>query len=179
MMLAFQGWQRASKAVWQGKHAKHIHNNCRCEFAVRFDEISDVEGYEPEKYKKIYDNMPGENSNEKMKALRRMFEKHGLTIQQLDFIIDLERDGGILGSKTPAEWKKYLESIGFKTKTLGKGSLKGLKFEAGGGFRINYRGDGYLQYHPEGHHHHDSYYKRSNAKQGVVRLNLDGSRRDD
>lgn len=52
--LASQGWQPASEAVLQGKHAKHIHNNCRCEFAIRFDGISDVEGYDPDALYDMY-----------------------------------------------------------------------------------------------------------------------------
>ena len=52
--LASKGWQPASEAVLQGKHAKHIYNNCRCEFAVRFDGISDVEGYDPDALYDMY-----------------------------------------------------------------------------------------------------------------------------
>ena len=34
----------------KGGHAEHIHANCDCEFAVRFDGSTSVAGYDPEKY---------------------------------------------------------------------------------------------------------------------------------
>ncbi len=35
--LASNGWQKASSKVLKGGHAEHIHANCDCEFAIRFD----------------------------------------------------------------------------------------------------------------------------------------------
>ena len=72
LTLASQGWQKASKAVMKGDHAEHIHQNCDCTFAVRFDKKSEVEGYVPEVYKRIYDNAGGLNSKDKINALRRV-----------------------------------------------------------------------------------------------------------
>lgn len=56
--LASWGWQRASRAVLKDGHAEHIHANCDCTFAVRFDNKTTVEGYDPAKYKAMYDNAP-------------------------------------------------------------------------------------------------------------------------
>ena len=50
LTLASRGWQRASSRVLKGGHAEHIHANCDCEFAVRFDRNSSVAGYDPEAY---------------------------------------------------------------------------------------------------------------------------------
>lgn len=50
MVLASRGWQRASKAALKNGHAEHIHANCDCEYAVRFDGRSTVAGYDPEQY---------------------------------------------------------------------------------------------------------------------------------
>lgn len=70
IMLASRGWQRASKEL-QHNHAEHIHANCGCEFAIRFDKDSGVIGYNPDALKKMYDEAaPGKNSATKMKALR-------------------------------------------------------------------------------------------------------------
>lgn len=52
--LASNGWQRASQKLLKGGHAEHIHSNCDCEFAVRFDHRTNVAGYDPEKYLKQY-----------------------------------------------------------------------------------------------------------------------------
>lgn len=54
MMLASNGWQKASAKLLKGGHAEHIHANCDCEFAVRFDGSTSVAGYDPEKYLKQY-----------------------------------------------------------------------------------------------------------------------------
>lgn len=52
--LASRGWQTASKKMLKNGHAEHIHSNCDCEFAVRFDRRTSVAGYDPEKYLKQY-----------------------------------------------------------------------------------------------------------------------------
>ena len=54
MMLASNGWQKASAKLLKGGHASHIHANCDCEFAVRFDGSTTVAGYDPEKYLRQY-----------------------------------------------------------------------------------------------------------------------------
>ena len=54
MMLASNGWQKASAKLLKGGHASHIHANCDCEFAVRFDSNTTVAGYDPAKYLRQY-----------------------------------------------------------------------------------------------------------------------------
>ena len=54
LTLASRGWQKASQAAIKGGHAEHIHANCDCEYAIRFDGRSTVAGYDPEKYLKQY-----------------------------------------------------------------------------------------------------------------------------
>ena len=45
IMLASRGWQKASKKAIRKGHAEHVHANCDCTYAVRFDDKTDVEGY--------------------------------------------------------------------------------------------------------------------------------------
>lgn len=71
LMLASNGWQRASKAALAGGHAEHIHANCDCTYAVRFDRKSGVQGYDPDKYKKMYDEADGSNWHQKLNSMRR------------------------------------------------------------------------------------------------------------
>ena len=59
LALASRGWQRARKKTLNGGHAEHIHNNCDCAYAIRFDGDSDVEGYDHEKYYNWYKSEPG------------------------------------------------------------------------------------------------------------------------
>jgi len=69
--LASRGWQRASKKALRGGHAEHIHANCDCTYAIRFDERSRVAGYAPEKYREMYDDAEGRKPKDKINAMRR------------------------------------------------------------------------------------------------------------
>lgn len=69
--LASRGWQRASKAAIKGGHAEHIHGNCDCAYAIRFDGKSNVAGYDPDRYLAMYENAEGGTPQEKINAMRR------------------------------------------------------------------------------------------------------------
>lgn len=71
LMLASNGWQKASKKTIKGDHAEHIHANCDCTFAIRFDGKSKVGGYDPDRYKQMYDNAEGDTWQEKLNSMRR------------------------------------------------------------------------------------------------------------
>lgn len=71
LMLAANGWQYMSKNALKNGHARHIHNNCDCEYAISFDRNPKVEGYDPEKYKRIYDAAEGATWQEKLNYMRR------------------------------------------------------------------------------------------------------------
>ena len=70
IMLASRGWQHASKAVLNGGHAEHIHPNCDCMYAIRFDSDTQYGSYDPSKYKKIYDDAEGSDWHEKLNFIR-------------------------------------------------------------------------------------------------------------
>ena len=72
--LASRGWQRASRNAIKGGHAEHIHANCDCTYAIRFDSSTNVRGYDPERYREMYDNAdPGGSPKDKINAMRREF----------------------------------------------------------------------------------------------------------
>jgi len=71
LTLASRGWQKMSKRALKNGHAEHIHANCDCEYAISFDKNPQVEGYDPQRYREIYDNAEGSTSKEKINALRR------------------------------------------------------------------------------------------------------------
>ena len=71
--LASRGWQRASRDAIKNGHAEHIHANCDCTFAVRFDKKTNVAGYRPEEYRAMYENADGRTPTEKINAMRREF----------------------------------------------------------------------------------------------------------
>lgn len=63
IMLASNGWQRISKQALKNGHAKHIHANCNCEYAVRFNESTTVAGYDEDRYKAMFKDVPLDNWN--------------------------------------------------------------------------------------------------------------------
>jgi hypothetical protein len=71
--LASRGWQKASKAAIKGGHAEHIHANCDCTYAIRFDSSTNVRGYDPDKYREMYDDADGSSPKPKINAMRREF----------------------------------------------------------------------------------------------------------
>lgn len=64
--LASRGWQRASDKALKGGHALHIHANCDCEYAIRFNANTTVAGYDSEKYLQQYEDAGGD-----INAMRR------------------------------------------------------------------------------------------------------------
>ena len=72
MTLASEGWQPASKVAINGGHATHIHANCDCMYAIRFRNDTSYDGYDPGRYKRIYNNAEGNTSREKINSIRRM-----------------------------------------------------------------------------------------------------------
>jgi len=72
LMLASRGWQTASRRAIKNGHAEHIHANCDCTYAVRFDRRTEVEGYNNgARYLRMYDDADGENWKEKLNTMRR------------------------------------------------------------------------------------------------------------
>lgn len=78
--LASNGWQKASSKVLKGGHAEHIHANCDCEFAIRFDHNTTVAGYDPEKYLAQY-NAAGGDIN-KMRRVNYAANKERINAQK-------------------------------------------------------------------------------------------------
>lgn len=68
-LLSANGWQNASKAVMNGNHAEHIHSNCTCQFVVRFNSNTNVQGYHPNT--DLYYDTEGNTMQEKANTLRR------------------------------------------------------------------------------------------------------------
>lgn len=74
-MLASNGWQKASVKAIKNGHAQHIHNNCDCTYAVRFDGKSTVSGYDPdalyEEYRQARDEAGSGKTRDIVNAMDR------------------------------------------------------------------------------------------------------------
>ena len=73
LTLASRGWQRASRHMLKNGHAAHVHANCNCTYAVQFNGEPRVAGYDPERYREMYDDAEGRTPKDKINALRREF----------------------------------------------------------------------------------------------------------
>ena len=82
IMLASNGWQPAAKATAMGNHAEHIHDNCMCEFAIRFDDDTNYSGYDPAPYKEMYADADGGSWQAKVNSMRRdLYQENKETIK--------------------------------------------------------------------------------------------------
>ena len=75
--LASKGWRNAGPSeLDQDGEPAHLHANCDCTYGVRFNKKTEYEGYNPEKYQKMYYDAPlrdGERgtSKNRINAMRR------------------------------------------------------------------------------------------------------------
>ena len=110
----------------------------------------------------------------KIAAGKTLKVKGGLdAINKLDdLLVDPSKLAGVSGD----ELYEYLLKSGYDVKPLSKGSYKGIPFEEGGGFKVNWGGDRILQYHPvDASHHGGAYFKISSGETGTIRIDLDGN----
>lgn len=75
---------------------------------------------------------------------------------------------------TPEAMKRRLQRAGYDVTPLKKGGLQGKLFEDGGGYVINFGGDGIFQYHPSARSHHGgAYWKIRNGRTGKKGIHYD------
>ena len=94
-----------------------------------------------------------------------------------DSIINkLIENPAVFGFMSPEQLRNNLLSGGYEVKPLSKGNFKGIDFEYGGGYKVNFNGNGILSYHPEERSHHKgAYYKIGTAEKGVHRYDINGN----
>lgn len=109
--LASRGWQRASKKALKGDHAEHIHANCDCEYAIRFDSNTTVAGYDPDKYLEQYNAAGGD-----INAMRRA------QYAENKIQINAQKRAAYAARKARSGPEDVLEEY-LRTATPGKGSI--------------------------------------------------------
>lgn len=142
------------------------HDNCRC--VVEFDPADGKRKRQNVHTKEWTDAEEYDKLEERKKA----------GFHTIAF--DLAQHPKRLASFTPEKLKLAFEAEGMEVKPLMKGNLKGIPFEEGGGFKVNFEDGGLIQYHPEEKSHHGgAYYKISTGKGGKKRYELDGTEKED
>ena len=104
--LASNGWQKASSKVLKGGHANHIHANCDCEFAIRFDHKTTVAGYDPDKYLAQY-NAAGGDIN-KMRRVNYAANKERINAQKRAAYVARKLNDIEIGRSIGAKAKNYV-----------------------------------------------------------------------
>lgn len=151
--LASNGWQKASSKVLKGGHAEHIHANCDCEFAIRFDHKTTVAGYDPEKYLKQY-NAAGGDIN-KMRRVNYAANKERINAQKRAAYaarklndIEIGRSIGakaknyVVVDKSTGEEYYFIEGTRLQNAQVfaGKGGVKPLREEVAQGLAAEFGG---------------------------------------
>ena len=102
--------------------------------------------------------------------------QNNIDIDKIRNLDDFLKNPKIFRNTTPDELYTYLNSNNYNPKPLSRGSLKGIPYNDGGGFKVNWGGDQIIQYHPKGGHHGGSeYYKISSGKMGTTRYDINGN----
>ncbi len=106
---------------------------------------------------------------ERVKELERQAKRKN------DLVHRLARSPEMLAEFTPEELAKTLKEAGYEVQPLNNGSLKGVLFDQGGGFKVNFEDGGMIMYHPRTRSHHGGeYYKISTGKGGTKRYERNG-----
>lgn len=135
------------------------HNYCRC--LVLYDP---GDGRKQDAHsKKWYDNERDARIARSTELERQQQEAGGLLNR-------IAAKPAMLGGYTPEGLYNAIKQAGYDVKPLNNGSHKGVPFENGGGFKVNFADGGLLMYHPAERSHHDgAYYKISTGKGGIKR----------
>ena len=151
--LASNGWQKASSKVLKGGHAEHIHANCDCEFAIRFDHKTTVAGYDPDKYLAQY-NAAGGDIN-KMRRVNYAANKERINAQKRAAYaarklndIEIGRSIGakaknyVVVDKSTGEEYYFIEGTRLQNAQVfaGKGGVKPLREEVAKGLAAEFGG---------------------------------------
>jgi len=99
----------------------------------------------------------------------------GTRTPRLDNLDNLLSNPGQLNNATPTQWFNFFKNAGHNPQPLGQGSLRGVPFNQGGGFRVYWGGDRTLQFHPGGGQHGISYWKITSGTGGKIRIDMSGN----
>ena len=151
--LASNGWQKASSKVLKGGHAEHIHANCDCEFAIRFDHKTTVAGYDPDKYLAQYNAAGGDinkmrrgnyaANKERINAQKRAaYAARKLNDIEIGRSIGAKAKNYVVVDKSTGEEYYFIEGTRLQNAQVfaGKGGVKPLREEVAQGLAAEFGG---------------------------------------
>lgn len=151
LMLASKGWQNQTE--WgANNHSEHIHANCDCTYAVRFNNDLNVAGYDPDEYKEMYEDADGQTRDEKLKSMRDKYREENRdkinAQKRAAYALSKEEKNGIikigaadLGSGMPVKYDKtasFVVNLPGYSKDVNDGISASARKVAENGSRDNY-----------------------------------------
>lgn len=153
-----------------GNNVFRRHKYCRCTI-----EYEPGDGKRQNVHTKKWEN-DGKSDIIIKKELPEDREKRIKIENGLDFASRIAEHPKVLESYTPESLYKALRSGGYDVKPIKGKNYRDVPFEDGGGYKVNFGGDGVFLYHPgERSHHGGEYYKISTGKGGTRRYDREGN----
>lgn len=153
MTLSSRGWQRASKKAIKNGHAEHIHANCDCTYAIRFDPEVNVEGYDPDAYLKAYRDAGSDvnelrrihyaENRERINAQKRAaYAARKLNDIEIGRSIGAKAKNYVVVDKSTGEEYYFIEGSRLQNAQVfaGKGGVKPLREEVAQGLAAEFGG---------------------------------------
>lgn len=153
MTLASRGWQQASKKAIKNGHAEHIHANCDCTYAIRFDPEVNVEGYDPDAYLKAYRDAGSDvnelrrihyaENRERINAQKRAaYAARKLNDIEIGRSIGAKAKNYVVVDKSTGEEYYFIEGTRLQNAQVfaGKGGVKPLREEVAQGLAAEFGG---------------------------------------
>ena len=165
---------------------RHKHCRCTVEYDAGDGKVTNVHTKKTTDKKDV--NRRIENTKEwsnkqksdKIKETPKEKEKRIKEENGLDLASRISGHPKMLSAYTPRGLYYALKESGYEIKPLKGKNYRDIPFEEGGGYRVNFGGDGLLMYHPgERSHHGGEYYKISTGEGGVKRYDINGKEKED
>ena len=165
---------------------RHKHCRCTVEYDAGDGKVTNVHTKKTTDKKDV--NRRIENTKEwsnkqksdKIKETPKEKEKRIKEENGLDLASRISGHPKMLSAYTPRGLYYALKESGYEIKPLKGENYRDIPFEEGGGYRVNFGGDGLLMYHPgERSHHGGEYYKISTGEGGVKRYDINGKEKED
>ena len=74
LSIAAEGWNSATEKALKNGHAKHIHGNCNCQYAVKHKKETVYDSYDEDEYADQFNSAEGRTQHAKINYLRRTGE---------------------------------------------------------------------------------------------------------
>ena len=162
------------------------HNGCGC--VIEYASMRGIRTYqtgksspndwlsEDEFQKRVNYGLDRRELTPQERAINAAIEMQARDTKSLTLVDAIIENHEALKYYTPEGMKRRLERAGYKVLPLSKSKtgFNDLSFEEGGGYKVNFGGDGIFQYHPAGGTNKIEYWKVRNGEKGIHHYDTEG-----